>query len=86
MHGKARPEPSARFLAESVYQCFAGVGAQVVQNQMDGIGAGVVLSAISKMKSANSGDERVGVTLVKCTLALGSTPQNTLAVPHRLYS
>ena len=43
MHGKARPQPSARLLAESVHQCFAGVGAQVVQNQMDGIGAGVVL-------------------------------------------
>ena len=43
MHGKARPQPSARFLAESVHQCFAGVGAQVVQNQMDGIGTGVVL-------------------------------------------
>jgi len=36
MHGKVRPEPSARFLAESVHQCFAEVGAQVVQNQMDG--------------------------------------------------
>ena len=43
MHGKARPEPSSCLLAESVHQCFAGVGAQVVQNQMDGIGGGVVL-------------------------------------------
>ena len=43
MDGEARPQPSARLLAESVHQCFAGVGAQVVQNQMDGIGAGVVL-------------------------------------------
>src|ERR1035437_4935252 len=40
MHGKARPEPSSRLLAESVHQSFAGVGAQVVQNQMDGIGTG----------------------------------------------
>ena len=32
------------------------------------------------------GGERVGVTLVKCRPVLGSTPQNTLAVPHRLYS
>ena len=31
-------------------------------------------------------EQRVSVTLVKCRPALGSTPQNTLAVPQRLYS
>jgi len=42
MHGEARPQPSARLFAESVHQCFARMGAQIVQNQMDGIGAVVV--------------------------------------------
>src|SRR4051812_13956360 len=36
--------------------------------------------------SANRGEERLIVTLVKCRPALGSTPQNTFAVPRRSYS
>src|ERR1035437_8730412 len=43
VHGEAFPEQSARFFPESVHKCLAGVGAQVVQNQMDGIGGGVLL-------------------------------------------
>jgi len=35
---------------------------------------------------ANSGLDRFGVGRVKCMPAFGSTAQNTLAVPHRLYS
>ena len=85
MHGKARPEPSACFLAESVHQCFAGVGAQVVQNQMDGIGDGAVLGNLQD-EIGKFWRRARGVTLVKCTPAWGSMPQNTLAVPQRLYS
>src|SRR5271167_4961251 len=35
MNGEPLPEPSARRFAESVYQRFAGVGAQVVQNDRE---------------------------------------------------
>ena len=41
--GKALPQPSARLFAKSVHQRFAGVRAQVVYDQMDGVSGGVVL-------------------------------------------
>lgn len=41
---------------------------------------------VPRMKPANSGDERVGVALVKGTPALRSTPQKALAVPLRWYA
>lgn len=43
VYGEPFPEPSARLVAKSVYQRFAGVGAQVVHDQMDGVGGGVML-------------------------------------------
>src|SRR5665213_187711 len=43
VHREPFPEPSARFFAKSVYQRFTGVGAQIVQDQMDRIGGGVML-------------------------------------------
>jgi hypothetical protein len=63
MHGETRPQPSARLPAESVHQSFAGVGAQVVQNQMDGIGTGVVLGNLQD-EIGEFRRRAVGVTLI----------------------
>ena len=43
MHGKAIPQPSARLFAKPFHQRFTGVGTQVVHDQMDRIGGGVML-------------------------------------------
>ena len=48
MHGEALPQPSASFFAESIHQRFAGVGAQVVYDQMDDVGGGVVLGDLQQ--------------------------------------
>ena len=48
MHSESFPEPSARFFAKSVYQRFTGVGAQVVHDQMDRIGGGVMLGNLQE--------------------------------------
>jgi len=62
-----------------------GSGAQIVQNQMDGIGAGVVLGNLQDEIGEFRRRAR-GRHLGECTPALGSMPQNTFAVPQRLYS
>lgn len=64
MRGKARREPSDRFLAKLVLECFAGVGAKSLQNQMDGIGSGVLFGDLQdEIGEFKRG--AVGVTLVK---------------------
>ena len=65
VNGKAFPQPSARRFAEAVHQRFAGVGAQIIQDQMDGVGGGIMLGDVEHEIGKNSEDERVGVTFVK---------------------
>ena len=43
VNGKAIPQPSAHLFAEAIHQRFAGMGAQVVHDQMDSVGGGIVL-------------------------------------------
>ena len=82
---KTVPQPTASSFSESFHQSFAGVGTQVVHDQMDGIGLRIASGDIQQV-IGKLAEQRVGVTLVKCRPALGSIPQNTLAVPQRLYS
>ena len=64
MNGEPLPEPSSRRFAESAYQRFAEWVLKLSRIRWMVSAAGYC-SAISRIKSANSGDERVGVTLVK---------------------
>ncbi len=82
---KTLPQPTASFFSKSFHQSLAGVSTQVVHDQMDGIGLRIarrdIQQVISKLGRAASRSH-----LVKCRPALGSIPQNTLAVPQRLNS
>jgi hypothetical protein len=71
---KPLPQPSPVLFAEALHQRLASMGAQVIHDQMNGVGSGIVLGDAAQ-KIGKFGDERVGVTLVKSTPALGSMPQ-----------
>src|ERR1039457_1478656 len=55
---KTLPQPTASFFSESFHQSLAGVGTQVVHNQMDGVGlpiaSGDVQQVIGKLGRAAS--------------------------------
>src|ERR1700692_1732975 len=48
MHCESLPEPPARCLTEAVHQCLASVGVQVVQDQVNSVGSGIVFGNLQK--------------------------------------
>ena len=85
VYRKAIPQPSTNLFPKAVGQRLTGVGAQIVDDQMNGVCCRIVRGDLQN-EIGKLGDERVGVTLVNCTPALGSIPQKTFAVPQRSYS
>jgi len=64
VNGKTIPQPSARHFTEAIHQRLAGMRAQVVHDQMDGVSGGIVRGDLQD-EVGKLGDARVGVTLVK---------------------
>jgi hypothetical protein len=85
MHSESFPKPSARFFAESVYQRFTGVGAQVVHDQVDRIGGGVMLGNLQEEVGEFRQRAR-GRPLGEMNSRFGLNAGKTLAVPQRKYA
>src|ERR1700674_2763932 len=97
MHCESLPKPSARRLTEAVHQCLTGVSVQVVQDQVDSVGSGIVVGnlqnkvgeLICRTGRSHFGEMNTCLRLdsakdVRCAAALVFIiPSRYLTGPHR---
>jgi hypothetical protein len=85
VNGETVPQFGPLLDAKVIQESLGAVDIQVIHDEVDRMSGGIAgdydFQSLSELRRGP-----VWVTSVKCFPAFGSTAQNTLAVPHRLYS